>query len=50
MSLFATIAIVLGILWALGLFAVHISTPLIHVILIVALVLFVYDVAKGRRG
>ena len=50
MSLFAIVAIVLAILWALGLFAVHISSPLIHVILVVALVVFIYDLLKGRRS
>lgn len=50
MSLFVTVAVVLAILWALGLFAVHITSPLIHLILVVALVIFIYDLLKGRRA
>lgn len=49
MSFFTTVALILVVLWALGLFAVHISTPLIHLIIIIAIVIFVYDLLKGRR-
>ncbi len=44
-----TIAIILGILWLLG-FAVHIGGALIHLILVIALVLFIYDLVTGRRS
>lgn len=44
------IAIVLGILWLLGLIAFHISAPLIHLILVVALIVFIYDVLIKRRS
>ncbi len=44
-----TIAVVLAILWLLGLVAIHISTPVFHIILLVALVIFIYDlVTRGR--
>lgn len=45
-----TIALVLGILWLLGLVAIHITTPILHLLLIVALVVFMYDLLVKRRG
>ncbi len=45
-----TIAIVLAVLWVLGLVAIHITTPLLHLILLIALVLFVYHLVSGRRS
>lgn len=50
MNIFVVIAIVLGVLWALGLFAVRISSPLIHLILVVAVIVFLYDLLVGRRS
>ncbi len=44
------IAIVLLILWALGFFAVHIGGDLIHIILVIALIVFIYNVFVGRRS
>jgi uncharacterized membrane protein len=44
-----TIAIVLGILWALG-FAIHIGGSLIHLILLIALIVFIYDMVTRRRS
>jgi len=38
-----TIAIVLGILWLLGLVAIHIASPLLHLVLLIALIIFIYD-------
>jgi uncharacterized membrane protein YtjA (UPF0391 family) len=43
-----TIAIILLIMWALG-FGFHIAGGLIHLILVVALVLFVIQLLTGRR-
>lgn len=43
-----TIAIVLGILWLLGVL-VHIGGGLIHLVLLIAVVVFVYDMVVGRR-
>lgn len=45
-----TIAIVLGVLWLLGLLTIHIANPLFHVILLVALVVLIYDLITRRRG
>jgi hypothetical protein len=46
----ATIAVILLILWLLGFFAFHISTALIHVLLLVAVVMIVLHFARGSRS
>lgn len=43
-----TILVVLGILWLLG-FSLNIGGSLIHALLVVALVVFVFNVLSGRR-
>jgi hypothetical protein len=43
-----TIAIVLMILWALG-FGFHVAGGLIHIVLVVALIVFVLHFVTGRR-
>ena len=42
-----TVIVVLVVLWAIGL-AVHIGGGLIHLLLVVALVLFVFNLLTGR--
>jgi Family of unknown function (DUF5670) len=44
-----TIAIILIVLWLLGLFA-HVAGGLIHVVLVIALVVFVLHFLRGRRS
>ncbi len=44
----ATIAVVLIILWLLGFFAFHVSTGLIHVVLVVGLIVLVLHFLRGR--
>ena len=44
-----TILVVLMVLWLLG-FSLHIAGSLIHVLLVVALVVFVINLVSGRRG
>ena len=44
-----TIVIVLIILWLLGLIA-HIGGALIHLILVIAVIVFVYNLVTGRRA
>jgi hypothetical protein len=48
-NMLLTIAIVLGILWLLG-FSFHVGGSLIHLILLIALVIFIYNWVTGRRG
>ena len=44
-----TIAIVLLVLWGLGL-ATHIVGGLIHIILVIAVIMFVLHFVRGRRA
>ena len=44
-----TLAIVLLILWALGFVAFHVSSGLIHILLVIALVVIVVRLIQGRR-
>lgn len=42
------IAIILAILWLLG-FSFHIAGSLVHILLVVALIVIIYDLLIGRR-
>lgn len=44
-----TIAIIVLILWALGFFAFHIAGGLIHVLLVIAVIVFLVRVIKGDK-
>jgi hypothetical protein len=44
-----TVLIVLFVLWLLG-FSLHIGGGLIHLLLVVALILFIVRMVSGRRG
>ena len=43
-----TLVVLLGILWLLG-FSFHVGGGLIHLLLVVALVVLVFNVLSGRR-
>lgn len=45
-----TIAIILIILWAFGFFAVHVGGAVIHTLLVVALIVFIYNMIAGRQS
>ena len=45
-----TIAIVLIILWLLGFVVVPVGGSLIHLLLVIALVVIVFQFISGRRG
>jgi hypothetical protein len=45
-----TIAIVLLVLWVLGFSVFHVAGGLIHIILVVAVVLFVLGLFRGRTA
>jgi Family of unknown function (DUF5670) len=49
MNLLWAVAIVFLILWALGFFAFHVSSGLIHLLLLVALITVVFQLVAGRR-
>ena len=44
-----TIVVILLVLWLLG-FAIHIGGGLIHLLLVVALVVFLYQLITSRRA
>ncbi len=44
-----TVAIVLLVLWALGFFAFHVSTSLVHVLIVLAVVAIVMHLVRGDR-
>ncbi len=44
-----TVAIILAVLWALGLFAFHVSTGFIHVLIVLAVVALVMHLLRGNR-
>ncbi|MFM5917332.1 MAG: lmo0937 family membrane protein [Novosphingobium sp.] len=44
------LAIILLVLWALGFFAFHVAGGLIHILLVLALVVFVVNLIRGRSA
>ena len=44
-----TIAVVLLILWALGFIAFHVTSGLIHILLVIALIVIIVRLIQGRR-
>ncbi|HET8612066.1 MAG TPA: lmo0937 family membrane protein [Sphingomonas sp.] len=44
-----TIAAILFILWILGFFAFHIAGGLIHILLVIAVIVILYELIVGRR-
>ena len=44
----AMIALILIVLWALGFFALHVAGGLIHIVLIIALIIGVVHLVRGR--
>jgi hypothetical protein len=48
-KMLAAIAAVLLVLWLLGFFAFHVSSALIHVLLIIGIVLLVLHLVRGKE-
>jgi hypothetical protein len=44
-----TIIVVLFILWLLG-FSLHIGGGLIHILLVIAVIVLIFNLLSGRRG
>jgi hypothetical protein len=44
-----TLALVLVILWALGFLAFHVTSGLIHILLVTAVIIIVIRLVTGRR-
>jgi hypothetical protein len=45
-----TIAVILIVLWALGFVAFHVAGGLIHLLLVIAVVVIIYQLITGRRA
>jgi hypothetical protein len=45
-----TIGLVLLVLWALGLFAFHVTTGVIHVLIVLAVIAIVMHLVRGNRS
>ncbi len=44
-----TLAVILLILWALGFFAFSVGGGLIHILLVIAVIVILYELITGRR-
>jgi hypothetical protein len=44
----ATIAVVLIVLWLLGFFAFHVTSAMLHIVLVVGLIVLVLHFLQGR--
>jgi hypothetical protein len=44
-----TIAVILLVLWLLGFFAFHVASGLIHVLLVIAVIVVLLKVIRGRN-
>jgi hypothetical protein len=44
------IGLVLVVLWLLGVFAFHFTTPVIHALIVIGLILIILDLLGGRRA
>lgn len=49
-NLLYIIGAVLVIMWVIGFFFAHIASPLIHAILVIAVIVFVFQFITGRRS
>lgn len=45
-----TLAVILLILWALGFLAFHIGGGLIHLLLVLAVIVIIWNLVTGRRS
>lgn len=48
-NLLYAIAIILIIIWALGSFAFHVGSSLIHILLVIALIMILLRIIRGRK-
>jgi hypothetical protein len=45
-----TLAVVLLVLWALGFLAFHVGGGLIHLLIVAAVIVLIYQLISGRRS
>ncbi len=48
--MFWIIAAVLVVLWFLGFIVIHISNPLLHILLVIALIVIIFNLISGRSA
>jgi uncharacterized protein DUF5670 len=48
--MFAALAVILLVAWMLGFIVFHVTGGLIHLLLVVALVAFIWQLVAGRRS
>ena len=49
-NLLYILAVILVVAWLLGYFAFHVTSGLIHILLVVAVVVFLFKLIGGNRG
>jgi hypothetical protein len=45
-----TIVVILLVLWALGFFALHVGGGLIHLLLVIAVIVIIVNLVRGRSA
>jgi hypothetical protein len=50
LNMLGLIAVVLIVLWLLGFFAFHVSTGLIHILLVIGIVMALFHLFSGRSS
>jgi len=45
-----TIAVILIVMWLLGFFAFHVSSGLIHLLLVIGIIMVLVNLIRGRRA
>ena len=45
-----TVAIIILILWALGFLALHVTSSLIHILLVIGIIVLIWNFIAGRRA
>lgn len=50
LSMLLTIAVILFVLWALGVFAFKLTAGVIHIVLVIALIVGLVHLFRGRRA
>lgn len=45
-----TIAVILVVLWVLGFAVFHVAGGLIHILIVIAVIVVIYQFVTGRRG
>lgn len=44
------IGLILVVLWLLGFFAFHLTTPVIHALIVIGIILIIFDLLNSRRN